>query len=109
MVSLFFYPSSLNEKQVHVVELSPELYEPISITGKLTEFCYEGFNRDLLPEIYEGFNRDLLPEIYEKHMAFISHCKLTSAVNFTASVIRTRKKDFLSESLNIQCSAPRRA
>ena len=97
MVSLFFYPSSLNEKQVHVVELSPELYEPISITGKLTEFCYE------------GFNRDLLPEIYEKHMAFISHCKLTSAVNFTASVIRTRKKDFLSESLNIQCSAPRRA
>lgn len=46
------------------------MHEPISITGELTEFCYE------------GFNRDLLPEIYEKHMAFISHCKLTSTVCF---------------------------
>lgn len=48
------------------------MHEPISITGELTEFCYE------------GFNRDLLPEIYEKHKAFISHCKLTSTVYFTA-------------------------
>lgn len=72
VVSLLFSPSSLNEKQVHVVELSPEMHEPISITGELTEFGYE------------GFNRDLLPEIYEKHKAFISHCKLTSTVYFTA-------------------------
>ncbi|KAL9419777.1 hypothetical protein AB3S75_037526 [Citrus x aurantiifolia] len=68
VVSLFFSPTSLNEKQVHVVELSPEMHEPISMTGELTE------NRDLLP--CRKFMRNT--------RLFISHCKLTSTVYFTA-------------------------